>query len=275
MTHTVLVALGALVGGLVVGPFVVHAVVRWTGWRVAVPLVLGRVPAAAEVGNPPGRCRRCGAALAPGDLPAIVGLAVGGRCRRCGEPLAGGYLAMEAACALGWAAATAAVGWSAVLVPVLALVTGLIAMCAVDLAVMRIPTRFVYVTAAAVLAGAALVAVLDGPARRLAGAGVGALALGGFLLVLHLVSPRALGFGDVRLGILVGAAAGWSAWRPDHPVLMPVQGVLNAGLLAGLVGSVVGLTLLVVRRRDRPFPFGPALALGGLVVTLATAGAPL
>jgi prepilin signal peptidase PulO-like enzyme (type II secretory pathway) len=56
---------------------------------------------------------------------------------------------------------------------------------------------------------------------------------------------------------------------------MPVQGVLNAGLVAGLVGSVVGLALLVVRRRDRPFPFGPALALGGLVVTLATAGAPL
>ena len=173
MTHAVLVALSALVGGLVVGPFVVHAVVRWTGWRVAVPLVLGRVPAAAEVGNPPARCRRCAAPLAPGDLPAIVGLAAGGRCRRCGEPLAGGYLAMEAACALGWAAATAAVGWSAVLVPVLALVTGLIAMCAVDLAVMRIPTRFVYVTVAAVLAGAALVAVLDGPARRLAGAGVG------------------------------------------------------------------------------------------------------
>ena len=44
-------------------------------------------------------------ALAPGDLPAIVGLAVGGRCRRCGEPLARGYLAVEAACALGWAAA--------------------------------------------------------------------------------------------------------------------------------------------------------------------------
>jgi leader peptidase (prepilin peptidase) / N-methyltransferase len=275
VTDAVLIGVSGAVGAFVVGPLVVHAVVRWTGWRVAVPLLLGRVPAAAEVGNPPARCRRCGAPLAPADLPAIVGLAAGGRCRHCGEPLAPGYLAVEAACALGWAAASAAVGWSAVLVPVLALVTGLIAMSAVDLAVMRIPTRFVYVTAAAVLAGATLVAVLDGPARRLAGAGVGALALGGFLLVLHLVSPRALGFGDVRLGVLVGAAAGWSAWRPDHPVLMPVQGVLNAGLLAGLTGSLVGLALLVVHRRNRAFPFGPALALGGLVVTLATAGASL
>ena len=56
---------------------------------------------------------------------------------------------------------------------------------------------------------------------------------------------------------------------------MSVQGVLNAALVAGLAGSVVGLALLVVRRRDRPFPFGPALAFGGLVVTLATAAGPL
>ena len=275
MTHIPLAALAAAVGGLLVGPFVAYAVVRWTGWRVGLPLLLGRVPASAEIGRPPARCRRCGAALAPGDLPAIVGVAAGGRCRRCGERVARSTVAIEVACGLGWGVAALAVGWSVVLVPVLSLVTGLIAMSAVDLAVMRIPTRFVYVTAAVVLAGAALVAVLDGPARRLVGAGVGALVLGGFLLVLHLISPRSLGFGDVRLGALVGAAAGWSAWRADHPVLMSVQGVLNAALVAGLAGSVVGLALLVVRRRDRPFPFGPALAFGGLVVTLATAAGPL
>jgi prepilin signal peptidase PulO-like enzyme (type II secretory pathway) len=47
-----------------------------------------------------------------------------------------------------------------------------------------------------------------------------------------------------------------------------VQGAVNAGLLAGLVGSVVGLVLLLVRGRDHPFPFGPAIAAGGLVVAL-------
>ena len=43
-------------------------------------------------------------------------------------------------------------------------------MSAVDLAVMRIPTRFVYVTAVAVVAGLVLATAVDGPARRLAGA---------------------------------------------------------------------------------------------------------
>jgi prepilin signal peptidase PulO-like enzyme (type II secretory pathway) len=54
----------------------------------------------------------------------------------------------------------------------------------------------------------------------------------------------------------------------EHPLLAPVQGAVNAGLLAGLAGSVVGLVLLLVRGRDHPFPFGPAIAAGGLVVAL-------
>jgi prepilin signal peptidase PulO-like enzyme (type II secretory pathway) len=269
------VAVAAAAGALVVGPCVNHAVVRWTGWRVAVPLLLGRVPRAAEVGRQTILCRGCGARLGPGGLPAVVGLASGGRCRRCGEPLARRYVAVDVACGALWALAAAAVGWSVVLVPVLALVTGLVAMSVVDLAVMRIPTRFVSVCGAAFLAGIALVAVVDGPARRLGGAAVGALVLGAFLLVMHLASPRSLGFGDVRLGVLVGAAAGWSAWRPDMPVLTAVQGVVSAGFVAGIAGALAGLVLLAVRRRDQPFPFGPALALGGLVVTLSAAGAPL
>jgi leader peptidase (prepilin peptidase)/N-methyltransferase len=89
------------------------------------------------------------------------------------------------------------------------------------------------------------------------------------LLVLHLISPRMLGFGDVRLATLVGLALGWCGWEATYPRLGPVQAVLNAGLLAGLIGSVAGVVLLVQRRRDRPFPFGPAVAISGALVALA------
>ncbi|HKY68476.1 MAG TPA: A24 family peptidase, partial [Acidimicrobiales bacterium] len=193
-------------------------------------------------------------------------------CRRCGSPMARWYLAVDVACGLVGAVVAAAVGWSADLVPLLALAAGLVAVATTDLLVMRIPTRFVWATLAAVVAGAGYVAMVDGPGDRLGGLVVGAAAMGGFLLALHLISPRSLGFGDVRLGTLVGAAVGWSAWRPGHPVLGPFQGALNALLVAGLVGAIAGGVLLVIRRRDRPFPFGPALALGGLVVSLATVG---
>jgi leader peptidase (prepilin peptidase) / N-methyltransferase len=271
VSDLVLVAGAALAGLVVVGPLLNHAILRWIGWRVVLPVWFGRVPASAELGRPRARCARCGASLAPAGLPLLPATLRRLRCPSCGAPLARRYAVVELATAAGFGIAAAVLGPSIVLVPVLALVAGLVAMSAVDLAVMRIPTRFVYATTVAVVAGLALATVVDGPARRLAGAGVGALVFGGFMLVLHLISPRALGFGDVRLATLLGAVVGWCAWRPEHPVLAPVQGVFNAGLVAGLVGSAVGAVLLVVRRRDRPFPFGPALALGGLVVALATA----
>jgi leader peptidase (prepilin peptidase) / N-methyltransferase len=269
MTDLTLAAVAAVAGVALVGPWLNYAIAWWIGWRVVLPSCLGRVPAAAEMGRPPARCWACERPLALVGVRALPATVVGGRCRRCHAGLAGRYLAVELVTGAALAATAAAVGWSAAVVPMLALAAGSVAMSAVDLRVMRIPTRFVYVTGAAVAAGLVLVAVVDGPARRLGGAAVGAAVYGGLLLVLHLVSPRALGFGDVRLATLMGAAAGWCAWRADHPVLTAVQGAVNAGLLAGLAGSVVGVVLLVVRGRNHPFPFGPAIAAGGMAVCLA------
>jgi leader peptidase (prepilin peptidase)/N-methyltransferase len=269
MNDNVVVAGAAVLGIVVVGPLLNHAIVRWIGWRVVLPPCFGVVPAGRALGRARARCARCGRSLAPGGMPALPATARRARCRGCGAALARRYVAVEWATGALFALAAAAVGPSLALVPLLALIAGLVAMSAVDLAVMRIPTRFVYTTAVVVVAGLVLASAVDGPVRRLAGAAIGAAAYGGALLVLHLISPRALGFGDVRLATLVGAVVGWCAWRLDHPVLTPIQGVLNAGLLAGLIGSVVGLVLLVARGRDRPFPFGPALAVGGVAVALA------
>jgi prepilin signal peptidase PulO-like enzyme (type II secretory pathway) len=263
---------GLVLGVTVVGPLVVGAVLRWLGWRVTLPLLLGRVPSRREVGAPPVRCRRCGAPLTPLALPAVPSLITGTRCRACGEPLTRWYGLVEVTCGVLLGLAAAVVGWSAALVPVSVLVTGLVAVSVTDLVTMRIPTRFVRLTFGGLVIALVGVAVAEGPTDRLVGAVVGVVAFGGVLLVLHLVSPRSLGFGDVRLGALLGAAVGWSAWRADHPVLAPVQGVMVALLLAGLVGVAVGLVLLVVRRRDLPFPFGPALAIGGLAVFLSVVG---
>jgi leader peptidase (prepilin peptidase)/N-methyltransferase len=192
-----------------------------------------------------------------------------GRCRRCHARLAARYVVIDLVTAGAFTVTAAVVGWSVALVPLLGLAAGSVAMSAVDIVTLRIPTRFVYLTSAVVAVGLVAASVADPPVRRLAGAAIGAAVYGGALLVLHLASPRALGFGDVRLAALVGAVVGWCAWRPDHPVLAPLQGAINAGLVAGLAGSVVGLVLLVARGRDHPFPFGPAIAAAGMVVALA------
>lgn len=74
------------------------------------------------------------------------------------------------------------------------------------------------------------------------------------LLVLHVASPGAMGFGDVKAALVLGAAVGTIDWR-----LGPVALCLSA-----LAGGVVGLL-----GRRRTIPFGPFLVFGAWVVVLA------
>src|SRR5438445_210225 len=72
------------------------------------------------------------------------------------------------------------------------------------------------------------------------------------LLLVHLISPRGMGFGDVRLSFILGLYLGWLG-----------AGHVALGLFLGfLLGSVAGIALVIVRRRSRKeaIPFGPFLA---------------
>lgn len=269
----ILAAAAALAGVAVVGPVVSRAVLRWVGCRVVVAALLGRAPAWAEVEPAPARCSRCGAPLEvrAGPVALLPWALAGGRCRACGATRPAWTAAVEAATGGLFAVAAARIGWAAELPAVLVLLAGLVAVSAVDLVYLRIPSRFIHVTgalAALAIAGAAVVA---GPVDAVAGAAVGGGVYAGFLGVFYLVSPAMLGFGDVRLGALIGTVVGWLAWAPDQPVEGPLVAVLRAAFVAGLVGSVAGTVLLVVRRQNRPFPFGPAMAVGAAVAVLVPA----
>jgi leader peptidase (prepilin peptidase) / N-methyltransferase len=257
----------------IVGPALNHAVLRWVGWRVVMPQLLRRVPASGELGRSVARCRSCGHSLAPQRTPpALPWVLAGGRCGRCGAGRPRWCAGVEVATGLTFGLAAARAGWSATLPPVLSLFAGLVAMSTVDIWAMRIPTRFAHVTAFAVGVTIVGATAIDSAIATdtLPAALVGAAVLGGGLLVLHLISPRMLGFGDVRVATVAGLVVGWLAWTPEHPVLGPVEDALDAALLGGFVGTLVGIALLVVRRRNDPFPFGPSLAVGAAAVILAS-----
>ena len=262
-----LIVAAGLAGTFVVGPFLSHAALRWMGWRVALPLLFGWVPPPASLGRSRVLCRRCSAPLAPGGLPAWPWLAPGGRCRACREPLARWPLLVELATGALFALAAWQVdGWR-LLVPTLVLFGGLVLVSTVDLLCSRIPTRFVYLTGVAV-AVAALPRLVEVP-DSLTGAAVGGGLCLGALGAMHLASPAMLGFGDVRLGTLIGLVVGWSGWTAAEPVLDPVTRVVQAVFVAGIVGSLLGFVLLAVRRANQAYPFGPCLAVGAVAALLA------
>ncbi len=171
-----------------------------------------------------------------------------------------------------WAAAGAVFGWSLDLIPVLILLASLVAMAAVDLWVMRIPNRFIYGTHALLIPTIVAVSLIDDEPGRIAGAAVGAISYFGFLFMFHLVSPRRMGFGDVRLAGVMGLVLGWLGWQADPAgpwFTYPLSWVIWGALIGSLLGTLMGVVSLVARRRSRPFPFGPALAIGCVIVVLA------
>ena len=87
------------------------------------------------------------------------------------------------------------------------------------------------------------------------------LVLGVIYLVLFLVHPAGLGFGDVKLAVPVGMALGWYGW----------DAVLYGTFAGFLLAAGYGGALVLAGRAGRrtPVAFGPCIALGAFVAVLA------
>ncbi|MCX8561703.1 A24 family peptidase [Mycolicibacterium mucogenicum] len=119
----------------------------------------------------------------------------------------------------------------------------LVALCVYDLRERRLP-NWLTLPGAALLVGAGAIAG-RGPAAAL-----GAAALFGSYLLIHLLSPKAMGGGDVKLALGLGALTGM--FGADIWVLAAI----GAPLLTAVYAVVV-----LLRRRGRTVPHGPSMCL--------------
>lgn len=139
--------------------------------------------------------------------------------------------------------------------------TFLVPLVLIDLRERRLPDRLTLGGFAVVLALVGAQGAISGDFAPLVGALGGAAATAGVLLVLHLASPSGMGFGDVKLGLLLGVLVG----------VRSVGLVLPALLIAGGLGALAGLVQVVRRRRrDVTLPFGPFLVAGTVLAVVIT-----
>jgi leader peptidase (prepilin peptidase)/N-methyltransferase len=231
----------SLFGGLLAGSFVT--------------VVAHRVPRRESIVGPRSRCPACGAQIAAYDnVPVLSWLALRGRARCCGAGISPRYPLAELALGALYAVVVLVLWGDAGEIALgLVFVTTLVAITLTDLERRIIPNRILVV--AAVLAVAIAAATDPGslPERAIAAA-----AAGGLLFLTVLAYPRGMGLGDVKLAAVMGLFLG--------------RDVAPAILVALLAGSVVGLAMIArhgVAARKRAIPFGPFLALGGVVGLLA------
>jgi leader peptidase (prepilin peptidase)/N-methyltransferase len=231
----------AFLGGLIVGSFVT--------------VVAHRVPRGESIVGPRSRCPTCGVQIAAYDnVPVLSWVLLRGRSRCCGEPISPRYPLTELSLGALYAA-TVLVLWGdgGEIALGLVFVTTLVAITLTDLERRIIPNKILLVAA---LLGAAIAAAADPgslPERAIAAA-----AASGLLFLAALAYPRGMGLGDVKLAAVMGLFLG--------------RNVAPAILVALLAGSVVGLAMIVrhgAAARKQAIPFGPFLALGGVVGLLA------
>jgi len=240
MTTTVGAVLAGI-GGLLVGSFL--------------NVVAYRLPRGESVISPGSRCPSCGKPVKPYDnIPVLSWLLLRGRCRHCGEPISARYPLVEAATAALWAAVVIVKHTAVSITLGLVLVTILVPITLIDLDTRKIPNK--------ITAPAAVAAVVIGLALKPSGVVtqlIGGAAAGGAFLLIVLAYPRGMGMGDVKLAGVLGLYLGAS-----------VAPALFAAVLVGAVGGTLVMARVGVKQgRKTAVPFGPFMALGGVVGLLA------
>jgi leader peptidase (prepilin peptidase)/N-methyltransferase len=214
-------------------------------------VVAYRLPRNESLVRPGSRCPGCDTAIKTHDNVPIFGwLLLRGRCRSCRTSISPRYPIVEATTA-ALAVAVILAKHSAVDIALgLALVGVLVPVALIDLDHRIIPNK---ITLPAAVAAVAIGVALDPhgvPEQLIAGAGAG-----GFLLFFALAYPRGMGMGDVKLAFVLGLFLGRS-----------VAVAILAGVLLGtIVGAVVMARVGVEKGRKTAVPFGPFLALGGII----------
>lgn len=215
-------------------------------------VVAHRVPRGESFATGRSRCPGCGAQIAAYDnIPVVSWLILRGRCRSCGQRISARYPLAELAMAALFAATALILGTGDLgrLALGLVLCAVLVVVTLTDLEQRIIPNKVVAAGAVAALAIAAATDPSSVPERLIA-----AVAGGGALFLVALAYPRGLGMGDAKLVAMMGLFLGSS--------------VAPAILVGFATGAVVGGVMIArhgAAARKRAIPFGPFLALGGIV----------
>ena len=252
-----------LLFGLAIGSFlnvVIHRLpqILEREWRAQCAELAGEPSPVQEplsLSRPRSRCPKCGHPISAWEnIPLLSYLVLRGRCRACRAWISPRYPAIEALTALLSAYAGWHFGFTVAAAGALLFIWAMIALTFIDLDTQLLPDD---ITLPLLWLG--LLVNIGGSFTDLRSAVIGAVA--GYLALWSVywgfklaTGKEGMGYGDFKLLAAIGA---WFGWQ-----LLPLT-----ILLSSLVGATVGIALIVLARRGRevPIPFGPYLAIAGVL----------
>ncbi len=260
----------AAILGLLIGSFlnvVIHRLplMMEAEWRQQCAELAGQSDAAPQPAinliTPRSRCPHCGHAItALENIPVLSYLALKGACSACGKAIGLRYPLIEALTGVLTALVAWHFGWGWQAAAAIVLTWALIALSMIDLDHQLLPDSitlpFLWLGLALSLYGTT--GLFTDTHSSIIGAMAGYLSLWlVYQIFKRLTGKEGMGYGDFKLLALFGA---WLGWQMLPAII----------LLSSLVGAAVGISLILVRGRDRnlPIPFGPYLAAAGWIALL-------
>jgi leader peptidase (prepilin peptidase) / N-methyltransferase len=213
-------------------------------------VVIYRLPQKQSIVTPGSRCRICFTPIRPLDnIPLLSFLILRGRCRFCKGPISVRYPAIEFVTGLLFILLYFKFGITPLFVVYTLMVSSLLVIALIDLDHKIIPN---IITIPGVIVGffLSLWILPITPLDSLLG-----LTLGGTMFyVIALVWRGGMGGGDIKLIAMIGSFLG-------------LQGAIFTMFSSALLGSVIGVILILLRKKGRKdtVPFGPFLAVGAII----------
>ena len=263
-TYPAFLVVAAVVAGLMVGSFlnvVIHRLPKMLErqWRAECAELAGGTPLAPvaryDLAVPRSTCPKCGSKItAAQNIPLVSYLVLRGRCANCREPISPRYPVVEAVSGALAGYVAWRYGLSSVLFGALIFTWAMIALTFIDLDTFYLPDSITLPLLWAGLlfnTGATFIDLRS----AVIGAVAGYLALWSVFWAFKFATGKeGMGYGDFKLLAAIGA---WLGWKMLPLVI----------LLSSVVGAVVGIALIVFAKhaREKPIPFGPYLAVAGLI----------
>ena len=231
----------------------------------AVPPAQAAPQPAFNLLTPRSACPQCHTPIAARhNVPLLGWLWLRGRCARCRARISVRYPLVELLTGLLSAMVAWRFGYGASLAAALLVTWYLVALAGIDIDqqllpdVMTLPLMWAGLLASLAAAPGGAQHLPVDPRTALLGAAAGYLSLWSVYQLFRLATGKeGMGYGDFKLLAALGA---WLGWK----MLLPIV------LMSALVGALVGIALMALRRHAaaHPMPFGPFLAAAGYLVML-------
>lgn len=213
-----------------------------------------RIPKSESIMHPPSKCPGCGQMIKFYDnIPIISYLILKGKCRNCGSSISSRYPIVELLTGLFALAVVFKFGLTPSALIYFAFIACLLVITFIDIDYQIIPNIIslpgigVFFVASFAVSE---VTIIDSILGIIAGGGILFLVA----WIFNIVTGReGMGQGDMKLMAMIGALVGW-------------KGVLVTIFLSSLIGSLVGLMVMIIQKSDMKMaiPFGPFLAIGSI-----------